>query len=63
MAVNPPVRPRVTRNALSFLAALSRLETIAQETDWNWPDEVRDETIRRLNRLIRAVRQVTHSWR
>jgi hypothetical protein len=50
-------------NALPFLAALSRLETSAQETDGNWPDEVRDETIRRLNRLIRAVRQVTRSWR
>jgi hypothetical protein len=39
------------------------LETSAQETDWDWPDEVRDETMRRLNRLIRAVQQATHSWR
>jgi hypothetical protein len=57
MAVNRLVRPRKTENALPFLVVLSRLETIAQETDWRWPDEVRDETMRRLNRLIRAVRQ------
>jgi hypothetical protein len=63
MAVNRPVRPRKTENALPFLVALSKLETSAQETDWNWPDEVRDETMRRLNRLIRAVQQATHSWR
>ena len=59
MAVNPLVRPRRTENALPFLAILSRLETSVQEADGNWPDEVRDEAIRRLNRLIRAVRQVT----
>ena len=63
MAVNRRVGPRKTENALPFLVALSRLETSAQETDWNWPDEVRNETVRRLNRLIRAVRQVTRSWR
>jgi hypothetical protein len=41
---------------VTFFAAVKQLETLVTELDLNWPEEVKAEAQRRLNRVARAVR-------
>ena len=50
---NPPARGE---DKEAFFAALGQLEAITTDMELNWPDVERADAMRRLNRLIRAVR-------
>lgn len=56
MARRSSARPSKAEQAATFLVALQQLETVATEVDLNWPEQAKADAIRRLNRLIRALR-------
>jgi hypothetical protein len=56
MANNPPARRRTTSTAGPFFDLLDQMEALAMTVELDWPDKIRADAQRRLNRLARAVR-------
>jgi hypothetical protein len=57
MAKNLPPRRNTTFIAGPFFDLLDQMETLAMTADLDWPDNIRADAQRRLNRLVRALRQ------
>ena len=56
MAKNPPPRLRKTSTAGPFLDLLDQMEALTMTVELDWPDDIRADAQRRLNRLARALR-------
>jgi hypothetical protein len=54
MAKNPP--RHTTSAAGPFLDLLDQMETLTMTADLDWPDNIRADAQRRLNRIARALR-------
>jgi len=56
VARKPPVEPTKAEQWAAFLAVLEQFEALVVEIDLAWPAEAKADAIRRLNRIVRAIR-------
>jgi hypothetical protein len=56
MAKNPPPRRRKTSTAGPFFDLLDQMETLTITVELDWPENIRSDAQRRLNRIVRALR-------
>jgi hypothetical protein len=56
MAKKPPPQQRKTSVARPFFDLLDQMEALAMNSDLDWPEDIRADAQRRLNRLARALR-------
>ena len=56
MAKKPPPRQRRTSTADPFFDLLDQMEALTITVELDWPDDIRADAQRRLNRLVRALR-------
>ena len=61
MAKNLPPRRNTTSTAGPFFDLLDQMETLAMTADLDWPDNIRADAQRRLNRLVRALRHASET--
>jgi hypothetical protein len=50
------VKPTKTAQWGAFLAVIEQLEALAVQVDLAWPPDAKADAIRRLNRVVRAIR-------
>jgi hypothetical protein len=56
MAKKPPPRRRTASTSGPFLDLLDQMEALTIAVELDWPDDIRADAQRRLNRLARALR-------
>jgi hypothetical protein len=56
MAKKPPPRRRTVSTSGPFFDLLDQMEALTMTVELDWPDDIRADAQRRLNRLVRALR-------
>jgi hypothetical protein len=56
MVKKPNVRSTKAEQLATFLSMLQQLEALVVDIDLGWPGNIKADVIRRLNRVIRAIR-------
>ena len=61
MAKKPPPRRRKTSTAGPFFDLLDQMEALTMTVELDWPEDIRSDAQRRLNRIVRALRHASET--